>query len=389
VTQPQLHQFADVVLHPMREVDVEPYQLPFRGEIDRKPFVHMRGRSEGRFRKLTRLVKADSDEAPARQVEEAVFGGYLLGAYGHFLAESIHRLWPLFEDAHLRSLPIYFMTLTQNQGPVTELRSYMVDILTYLGVDPGKVHVIFNEPVGFGKLWVPEQVKWLKHACQTPGYFQRFRKFSEGFDEAGDDRIYVSRSTYLYSGSYLGETLVERLLEDAGVRIVFPEQHKVADLVAMYRKAGAIAFSDGSAVHVAEISGGLKGRLFLVGRRDRRYCERQFSDVFANFAGGHELSEPRLELPSIMTGKSGNVQNTTLPVLNDLATLLERLATFYGVKLQMPTARQIEDAELADLARYLVDPRSAEEEFAEGTGAQFVKMRSEIRERRLFPLALG
>jgi hypothetical protein len=55
----------------------------------------------------------------------------------------------------------------------------------------------------------------------------------------------------------------------------------------------------------------------------------------------------------------------------------------------MPTARQIEDAELADLARYLVDPRSAEEEFAEGTGAQFVKMRSEIRERRLFPLALG
>ena len=387
--QPELHQFTDVVLHPLDEQHADPVRFPYEGELDRKLLAHLRGRKPGKFRKLSRLEKVESAAPPAIHVEEAVFGGYLLGAYGHFLAESIHRLWPLFEDERLRSLPIYFQTFSQNQGPVTHLRSYMVDIFGYLGVNTDLVHIIREQPVGFSRLWVPEQVKWLKAACDSPGYFQRFARFSSGLGGSAGRKLYVTRSRYLYSGSYMGERLVESVLSSAGVEIVYPEDHKVGELVARYKGAEAIAFSEGSAIHVAEISGGLDGRLFLVGRRDLEFAERQFADVFSCFAGSHEIMVPKHILPTIRTGREGQANGTRVPVLLDIAELLERLTRFYDIAIEMPTARQIEEAMLADFGRYLLDPRSADDEHAAGVGDQFVRMRRDIRELGLLPLTFG
>lgn len=387
--QPELHQFTDVVLHPLLERGVDPVQLPYEGNLDDQLLEHLRGKLPGKFKKLSKPVPTSRSEPPSLHVEEAIFGGYLFGAYGHFLAESIHRLWPLFEDERLRTLPIYFQTFSQNQGPVTELRSYMIDIFNYLGVDTGLIHIIRREPVGFSKLWVPQQVKWLKSTCGSPGYFQRFRKFSEGFDESGNDKLYVSRSRYLYSGSYMGETMVESVLAKAGIKIVFPELHKVADLVRMYKRAEAVALSEGSAIHVPEISGGLKSRVFLVGRRDLAYSERQFADAFSCFAGGHDIIAPKRILPTLKIGVSGNENKTRVPVLFDIAELLERLSAFYGVALEMQSPKEIEEGLLVDFARYLFDSRSANEENPEGLGAQFVRMRNDVRELGLFPLTTG
>mgnify|MGYP005806565481 CR=1 FL=1 len=372
-----VHQFSNITMSPLLDAETGPAVFPYRGKIDPHVFGHFRFGPK-RVRNMVELTESTDDIRPAATYRKALFGGYLFSAYGHFLAESIHRLWPLFDDDQFCDLPVIFQSFPRYKERLDKLLPFMEDILAYLKIDASRI-VLVNEPVFVQELLVPTQVKWLKDPEVNRAYVKRFEAFSRNIKTTSEKKVYVSRNGYMYSGSYLGESLVEKMLEDMDIKVIRPEEWKIKELMGLYKSAAKIAMVEGSALHAAEISGGIDARLLMISRRELPNLDKQFGYAFAQFSGGCDILERETVLPPLQTATAARS-----PVIFDLPTLLTKLADFYEISLDQPSKLEIQNAMLFDLARVLLDSRSANLESSEVIGMQFVKVREAVQTLRIF-----
>ena len=193
-------------------------------------------------------------------VDSALYGGILSYHFGHFLTESLARLWPLVEDRCLRSLPLLYF----GYGATGKQPKFVRELITGVG-SPKMIKV--EHPIRIKKILIPD-ASWVgfdsahtihRRLCRyaSRNIVRPESKKVSGFEDAN---VYLSRSR-LPIGRYakiLREKDIEKELMRKGVKVVYPEQLSFGDQIHLFEVARCVGGCIGSAFHTmlcADFSG--------------------------------------------------------------------------------------------------------------------------------------
>ncbi len=205
-----------------------------------------------------------------------LYGGVARVHFGHFLTETISRLWAL---DHLGKpvdsiifQPIYHRTAKTILS--TPLRQ-IVEVLS-----DGLPVQAFDTPVRAEELVVPSQgVGHFGWSTGTPE-FRRFvrSRFEAAFAANGPDKLYISRARLANGDRHLDqEEQIEAMMIAAGYTIFHPERYSIREQAEHYLAARRVVGGDGSAFHFA-------AHLFQPGTRVGLIKRRHYTEVFAAIA---------------------------------------------------------------------------------------------------------
>ncbi|MDO5605913.1 MAG: glycosyltransferase 61 family protein [Paracoccus sp. (in: a-proteobacteria)] len=193
---------------------------------------------------------------PPGQVDEVLTGrwlwaGVLFDHFGHFLVESMSRLWAAHHDtAASRGLDgiCYIPKRPRRRGA---LRGFQQQVLDVFGLSlpvrlvwrPSRVETLVVPGQGFGLGDMIGGTAAMRDAVH--------RHFAAGITPDGAERLYLSRSALApEEGAILGETVIEDHLRAQGYRIMHPQMHSLSEQLAQMKAARQIIFADGSAGHL-------------------------------------------------------------------------------------------------------------------------------------------
>lgn len=203
------------------------------------------------------------------------YGGPAFSNFGHFIAESIHRLAALpgaEQQAGISKvliLPQLRRRLRKLAKPLLPPNFY--EILDYLGVDKSRVELI-DKPLRVENLWVAPQQSLFRSRRQISADYRQFLQQCERragiiADNQLPPKIYVSRTPFLLRGSFAGERYIEQFFALQGYTIFRPENHSLYEQLSYYKSATEIVLAEGAALHVMELLGDITARITVLQRR--------------------------------------------------------------------------------------------------------------------------
>ncbi len=205
-----------------------------------------------------------------------LFGGILYGHFGHFIVESLARLWAL--DAV--EGPIDGMVFTPK---VPDFAEKSVQKLQRLAATLGlRVPIIVaSDPLRVERLFVPQQGFGMNTLIEGSSAFRDFINRHAGAEipAEGAERLYISRSKLPpMRGSILGEARLEQHLAAEGYDIFHPQSASPEEQIARYKAAKLIVSTDCSPLHLVGYVGSADQRVAILGRRSMEisdYLARQ------------------------------------------------------------------------------------------------------------------
>jgi capsular polysaccharide biosynthesis protein len=196
-----------------------------------------------------------------------MYGGVLFGHFGHFLMDSLARIWAMRE---LRDkIDGVVFTPKNNGGNLEHMLNVQRPLMQALGMDC-EVKVL-TAPTRVDQLFVPWQGIGIGDNWEiaTPEYRAYMADFGgKAIEPEGHDKIYVSRSALPRArASFLSEKLIEKHLEAAGYTVIHPQKMSKEEQIAQYRKARWIVSPDGSPMHLLAYVGHKDQHVAVIARR--------------------------------------------------------------------------------------------------------------------------
>lgn len=187
------------------------------------------------------------DAPAARLPGRHLYAGQLWAHFGHFLCESLPRLWALDRVGKVDG--IVFMP--KRPGRVAALAAWQREMFDLFGLDcPVRV---LDRPTEVEHLVVPGQGFGIGPMFAGTPEFRAFvrDRFAPGVAADGPERLYLSRSALGGAeGGILAEPRIEAAMAQSGYTVFHPQQHSIRAQVAAYRAARAVVGPDGSAFHM-------------------------------------------------------------------------------------------------------------------------------------------
>lgn len=212
-----------------------------------------------------------------------MFAGISYGHFGHFITESMSRVWALDE---LRDR-IDGLIFTPKFQMANNLRPFEVydDLVRGLGIAlPIKCPVA---PLRVERLYVPKQGFGLG---DLTGGSRKFRNYvnqnaAKDIPAKGAAKIYISRSELPTDrGGILGEAKLEAYLREEGYEIYHPQKEKKVDQLAQYKAAQQIIAVDCSPLHLVGYVGHGQQNVGIIARRSMAFGD-QFVRQLTEFKG--------------------------------------------------------------------------------------------------------
>ncbi len=206
-----------------------------------------------------------------------VYGGWMHPHFGHFLAESIVRLWALGED-HGPIDGIVFIPY----GPKTiwrtrkaylpMLRIFTGDLPIIPQVNQAIVERLIVAEPGFGHQ---------SRMAGSPKFIDFFRRqVATKIAPQGPERLYVSRSNLNPKrGGVFGEKLLEEFLISEGYEVFHPQQHSAEEQLARYAAARYLISLDGSPLHFAAFALQPGAKVGIIKRRYSSIPEQMVTHI--------------------------------------------------------------------------------------------------------------
>lgn len=191
-----------------------------------------------------------------------LYGGMLKNEhFGHFLLESLARLWALGHSPVGFESIVFYARMHGQPVP-----SWATDLIAL--VAPGISIRMVSEPTTFDTLIVPDQVAHPSNGCVYghPLIRQAFATLQQ-IKGKSHKKLYVSRSGLLNAGSFLGERVLEQAMVSEGYSVFHPQDHSVEDQLSYYNGAERLIFAEGSAIHFFALTGRSDQRVYIVQRR--------------------------------------------------------------------------------------------------------------------------
>lgn len=175
-----------------------------------------------------------------RHFSAAIYCGFLVDHYGHFLLEGLARLWSLSKlDA-----PILFQT-PSGLNKITSLPKYMKEIFELLGIS--ERIILVDKPISVETLYVPDMANVLDGYISKE-FFQSLSLNDVIPKGLKTDLIYLSRSK-LGSGIVSDESLFEDELKKYGYKVIYPEELSVKEQIEVISNCKILMGFVGSAFH--------------------------------------------------------------------------------------------------------------------------------------------
>lgn len=219
---------------------------------------------------------------PVRRLQGTfIYAGLLQNFhFGHFLIESLSRLWPL---KNLKIAGVVFISREQSKT----VAPFVESIFNKLGINNYQVCL---ESTKFESLIIPSQL-----AMEERGYVMGYPQIKDFLSKLviktqSFDKVYVSRSSLKKDeGGFLGEASLERSLEKEGYHIVHPQNLTIDEQLEVYSNAKKIIFADGSAFHLYVLVASSYQDTFVVWRRNKM---ASFAFQYQSFVGKDLQGQP-------------------------------------------------------------------------------------------------
>jgi hypothetical protein len=224
-------------------------------------------------------------QRPGPTRDEALFGGVLQAHFGHFLCESIGRLWAL--ERFGPEMPVVYVGHLADGAPSFPLMRAFFDLCGL----PNPVLAV-DHVADVRRLHLPKEkffpMDGLTLQAELRAWFNR--RVGARPSPAGPD-LYISRSGLPGSrGHVLCETVIEQGMAEAGYAVLRPETLPLADQVAAYRAARRIVMSESSALHLLALAAGPDCRVAIIRRRPQGLIDLESSRRSLASGQGHFIS---------------------------------------------------------------------------------------------------
>lgn len=199
------------------------------------------------------------DEISESADAEVIYAGVFFDHFGHFLLESLARLWYAKDRPEL---PIIWIGV-DSWKTSPPLRTWQTDILRVLGVrNPVR---ILTEPTRFKKLHVPDA--GYKYGDWFHPQHADFLAAYGGVDQIPNKRIWLSRGNVDTGIGIVNGASVESSLAREGWEIVQPERLPIEQQLRLFAEAEEIAGEEGSAFHTLVLLRDVTNKKFHVFKR--------------------------------------------------------------------------------------------------------------------------
>ncbi|WP_244503590.1 glycosyltransferase family 61 protein [Shimia haliotis] len=199
-----------------------------------------------------------------------MFGGTLYGHFGHFILESLSRIWAL-EDLRGKIDGVIF-TPKRNDPQFHQVLKQLRPLMEALGFDV-EARVALT-PTRVDTLYVPRQGIGMHDLMEGSQKFRDFMKKRAGADIPADgaSKIYISRSKLPpHRGGLICENILEEYLAAEGYEMFHPQNHSAAEQIAAYKAATHIIAVDCSPLHLLAYVGNASQKVGILTRRSMAF----------------------------------------------------------------------------------------------------------------------
>ncbi len=226
------------------------------------------------------MTPPDGPVEPAASLKgRYLFAGQIWAHFGHFLAESMSRLWAL---DHINNDLDGIVFIPKRPADYHDLKRYQKEFLHLLGITL-PIHIL-DVPTEVEELIVPGQGFGLGAIAAGSEKFRAYigAHFARDVAPAGDPAIYLSRTRLGgLEGSVVCEDMLERNLEREGYTPYHPQKHTITNQIAQYKAAKQVIGLDGSAFHLFAFAGNRTKDIAIVLRRNSNV----YSGLLTHIAG--------------------------------------------------------------------------------------------------------
>ncbi len=247
-----------------------------------------------------------------------LYGGPIFFHFGHFLSESIHRLWPL-KDNSRKYQGVIFIVPPWFKGGWDELPGYCRSVLEKFEIPDvmfcrgllqiEELHI--SKP---GSMLGVNSSQWYLNMMDQ---FPIFNLQGQGVG----DKVFFSRRNYMFKGRSFGlNSLSEQFVADGYIEIC-PENYSLQEQVDILLNSKFAIFEEGSAVHLLELLPKTVVKTYLIQRRANAGNLHKVLKEKTNFVGFYDdvtLIEP-------VAGEGGFNRNS---FINNPAGLVEDLVGY-------------------------------------------------------------
>ncbi|WP_425092219.1 glycosyltransferase [Tropicimonas sp. S265A] len=215
------------------------------------------------WRKGQRFTTAVAEApAPVNHLKgKHLWAGILFGHFGHFLTESISRLWAVEDE---RPDSVIFIPRHARLDNLDAFRGEMCDLL---GI--GVPIQIIADPTSVEELVVPGQGFGLGSiTAGTPEFWAMMQRMADRVQEDAPRKIYISRTEFGGKGGVICEDVLERNMEAAGYETLHPQRLSVSQQIAAYKSATHVVGLDSSAFHMVGFASQPQQQVSIVLRRN-------------------------------------------------------------------------------------------------------------------------
>ena len=189
--------------------------------------------------------------------EKVVYCGYFARGWGHFLLESVSRLWYALKDDPTVDAYVF---ITGESGPVDIVNGNFHEFFRFLGI-ADRVRII-NRPMRYREVILPGLSYSFNH-FYTEQYTALLDEVAkEALKESGEkkdlpERVFLSRrhaydKKHFYGGERYREyglDMLDDYFERNSFHIVYPERVTLSELITLLYHAKTVATESGSCAH--------------------------------------------------------------------------------------------------------------------------------------------
>lgn len=176
--------------------------------------------------------------------DKVVFGGVLIGHFGHFILECMNRLWWWVQNQDCNH-KIVFISIFKRPA-------WFTDFFHLLGINTNQI-IFVEQPTQFKEIVIPEESahSWKEY---TNEYLLPHKLLAQNASKSFPNpvsKIYLTRSAFhrnMVNDCY-NEKYFERFYEERGYTIISPETLPIHEQIALIANADEIVATLGSISH--------------------------------------------------------------------------------------------------------------------------------------------
>ena len=229
--------------------------------------------SRARERQSSTSADIESWDLGSRRRPESLEGTWLYAGpiykhFGHCMAESFHRLWPLMLHSNLSLKGVLFLGENNECDQINkQLLDYQREVIAHFKLTSLEIRVC-TKPLLVEKILIASQASTLGPLSEpSDQYIDMLTNYNPSpVNEFSNKRFYISRTQLSSTSRLIGEKLLEKKLKEFGYQVIYPELISFKQQLDIYASADRLVFCEGSAVHGLEILGKVKARVDLISR---------------------------------------------------------------------------------------------------------------------------